>query len=57
MGVGGKPHPDYDMAAWVLGHFSPEEAKVMDEVAKRAADAVEMVIRDGFDKAQNQFSK
>jgi PTH1 family peptidyl-tRNA hydrolase len=57
MGVGGKPHPDYDMAAWVLGHFSPDDAKVMDEAAKRAADAVEMVIRDGFDKAQNQFSK
>jgi PTH1 family peptidyl-tRNA hydrolase len=57
MGVGGKPHPDYDMADWVLGHFSPEDAKVMDEAAKRAADAVEMVIRDGFDKAQNQYSK
>lgn len=57
MGVGGKPHPDYDMADWVLGHFSPEDAKVMDEAAERCADAIEMLLRDGFDKAQNQFSK
>lgn len=57
MGVGNKPHPDYDMADWVLGHFSQEDAKVMDEAAERCADAVESVLKDGFDKAQNQFSK
>lgn len=57
MGVGGKPHPDYDMADWVLGHFTPEEAKAMDEAAERCAEAVECVLRDGFDRAQNRFSK
>ena len=57
MGVGGKPHPDYDMADWVLGRFSPEDAKIMDEAAQRCADAVESVLQDGFDKAQNKFSK
>lgn len=57
MGVGQKPHPDYDLAAWVLGHFSPEDGKKMDEAAQRAADAVELILSQGFDKAQNQFSK
>lgn len=28
--------PDYDLANWVLGHFSPEDAKIMDETADRA---------------------
>lgn len=57
MGVGAKPHPDYDLAAWVLGKFSPEDAKLMDDAAVRAIDAAEMILRDGFDKAQNKFSK
>lgn len=57
MGVGSKPHPDYDMAAWVLGHFSPEDSKLLDDSASRAADAVEMILSQGFEKAQNQFSK
>lgn len=57
MGVGGKPHPDYDMADWVLGHFSPEEAKVMDDAAQRCAECIELLLREGFDKAQNQYSK
>lgn len=57
MGVGAKPHPDYDLAAWVLGKFSPEDSKLMDDAAQRAVDAAEMILRDGFDKAQNKFSK
>ncbi|MCD8050439.1 MAG: aminoacyl-tRNA hydrolase [Clostridiales bacterium] len=57
MGVGQKPHPDYDLAAWVLGKFSPEDAKLMDAAAQRAAEAVEMVLEQGFEKAQNRYSK
>ena len=40
VGVGQKPHPDYDLADWVLGKFQGEDKKVMDEAVKRAADAV-----------------
>lgn len=57
MGVGAKPHPDYDLAAWVLGKFPAEDAKLMDDAAVRAVNAAEMILKDGFDKAQNQFSK
>jgi PTH1 family peptidyl-tRNA hydrolase len=57
MGVGKKPHPDYDLAAWVLGRFSPEDSKLMDEAAQRAVDAIEVILSQGFDKASNQFSK
>lgn len=57
MGVGKKPHPDYDLADWVLGRFTPDEAKQMDEAAHRAADAIEVLLAEGFDRASNRFSK
>ena len=56
VGVGGKPHPDYDMADWVLGRLQGEDKKVMDEAVKRAAAAVECFLRDGPQKAMNQFN-
>ena len=56
VGVGGKPHPDYDMADWVLGKLQGEDKKVMDEAVKRAADAVECLLKDGPDKAMNRFN-
>ena len=56
VGVGGKPHPDYDMADWVLGKLQGEDKKVMDEAVKRAAGAVECYLRDGPQKAMNRFN-
>ena len=55
-GVGKKPHPDYDMADWVLGKFVGEDKKTIDAAVKRAADAVECIIADGCDKAMNKFN-
>ena len=56
VGVGGKPHPDYDLADWVLGKLQGEDKKVMDETVRRAADAVECFLKDGPQKAMNQFN-
>lgn len=56
VGVGGKPHPDYDMADWVLGKFQGEDKKVMEEAVQRAADAVECFLREGAQKAMNRFN-
>lgn len=56
VGVGGKPHPDYDMADWVLSKIQGEDKKVMDESIQRAADAVECLLRDGPQKAMNRFN-
>ena len=56
VGVGGKPHPDYDMADWVLGKLQGEDKKVMDEAVKRAACAVECFLREGPQKAMNRFN-
>ena len=56
IGVGEKPHPDYDMADWVLSRFTGEDLKTITEAVKRAADAVECVVKDGPDKAMNRFN-
>ena len=56
VGVGGKPHPDYDMADWVLGKLSGEDKKAVDAAVERAADAVERYIQDGPDKAMSLFN-
>ena len=56
VGVGGKPHPDYDMADWVLGKLQGEDKKVFDEAVKKAADAIECLLKEGADKAMNKFN-
>ncbi len=56
VGVGGKPHPDYDMADWVLGRLQGGDRNIIDEAVKRAADAVECYLRDGPQKAMNKFN-
>ena len=56
VGVGGKPHPDHDMADWVLSKLRGEDLKVMEEAVGRAADAVECYLRDGPQKAMNRFN-
>ena len=56
IGVGEKPHPDYDMADWVLSKFTGEDLKTITEAVKRAADAAACVVKDGPDKAMNRFN-
>lgn len=41
----------------IMGRFSSEERKVVDEAIRRAADAVEMILQDGVDAAMNQYNR
>ena len=56
MGVGEKPK-GYDLADYVLGHFSKEEREIMDESAGRAAKAIEVMLTEGADAAMNLYNK
>lgn len=55
MGVGEKPQ-NYDLADYVLGHFTDQERKIMDEAAGRAAEAIRAIILRGADAAMNEFN-
>ncbi len=57
LGIGDKPHPDYDLAAWVLSKFTPAEAKLMAEAAKRAAEAALLIVDGQIEKAMNLYSR
>ena len=56
LGVGAPPHPDYDMADWVLAAFKGQDAADMEAVAEKAANAVACYITEGADKAMNKFN-
>ena len=56
LGVGAPPHPDYDMADWVLSVFRNQDAEEMEKAAQRAAEAVECYIEKGPDKAMNLYN-
>ena len=56
VGVGEKPHPDYDLADWVLGKFVGEDKKAIDAAVKRAADAVECILAEGIDRGMGKFN-
>lgn len=57
VGVGNKPHPDYDMADWVLGRPQGEDRKAMDEAEKRAAQAIEVILKNGLDRAMEKYNR
>ncbi len=56
LGVGEKPHPDYDMVSWVLGKFPPKDQPLMDAAVKQAADAAACLLAEGVDSAMNKFN-
>lgn len=57
IGVGAKPHPDYDMKDWVLGHIPKEQQADFKTACENAAKAVEEIIARGIDSAMNKYSK
>ncbi len=56
IGVGAKPHPDYDLADWVLSNFTQEEEKLLGPAVERGAEAALEIIRSGVPSAANRFN-
>ncbi len=54
VGVGEKPHPEMDMADWVLGRFSKEDK--VEEVLSQVADAVALYLTQGSDQAMAKYN-
>lgn len=57
IGVGQKPHPDYDLAAWVLSRFTKEELAPLTAAVKNAAEAALLIADNEMEKAMNMYSK
>ena len=56
IGVGAKPNPDYDLAAWVLGAFPPAEEKAVSAALDAAGDAALTILDKGVPEAANRFN-
>lgn len=56
MGVGAKPHPDYNLADWVLGHFKKEQAEVLETAMDNAVTCIELMVGDKMNEAMNKFN-
>jgi len=56
IGVGGKAHPEQDLADHVLSAFSANEEKALAFSLKNAADAALSVIDHGVPEAANRFN-
>ena len=56
LGVGEKPHPDYELADWVLSNFKKDEISALREAAEKACGAVELMVQGETDKAMSNFN-
>ena len=56
IGVGAKPHPDFDLAAWVLSTFSASEEKALAVSLENGAKAALTLMTQGVSEAANKFN-
>ena len=56
VGVGEKPK-EYELADYVLGHFSKEDREKVEDAIKCAADAIRLMVQDQTDAAMNSYNK
>ncbi len=50
------PHGDDKIEKFILGKFKDDELKILKKVAKTATEAIEMIVREGKDKAMSVFN-
>ncbi|MBD5115213.1 MAG: aminoacyl-tRNA hydrolase [Ruminococcaceae bacterium] len=57
IGVGQKPHPDYDLAEWVLSRFTKAEGEKLEPALKNAARAAELIVDGKINDAMNLYNR
>lgn len=51
IGIGAKPHPDFDLVDWVLGNFSSEDMSKLNENFSKLYDGLAMMISGDTESA------
>ena len=57
VGEGAKPHPDYDLADWVLSRPAGEDAAAIAAAVTRAAQAIPVILAQGVERAQSRVNR
>lgn len=56
LGVGTKPHPDYDLADWVLANFPKKDIPAVRNAIDDACSALEYIVNGDIDSAMSKFN-
>ena len=56
VGIGQKPHPDYDLADWVLSAFTAEDQEKLRAAAETVSEALALMVKDQTDLAMNRYN-
>ena len=56
IGVGKKPNPEYDLVDWVLGKFSADDRKLVEECFEKAYGAIELIVKGEIEKAMCAYN-
>lgn len=56
LGVGNKPHADFDLADYVLSNFSKDEIEPMKQAMEKACKALDYLTEGKIDEAMSKFS-
>ncbi|MCL2752361.1 MAG: aminoacyl-tRNA hydrolase, partial [Firmicutes bacterium] len=56
IGVGEKPHPDADLASWVLSGFKPDDVPRMKQAFENACAAAALMVEGKIDTAMNLYN-
>ena len=54
VGVGAKPHPDYNLADWVLSNFKKDEMEELKKAITKATEVLPFMLDGEIDKAMNK---
>ena len=57
LGVGEKPHPDYDMVEWVLGKFPKEDFEALSKTVESVPSAIASLIQEDVATAMNKYNR
>lgn len=56
IGVGQKPHPEYNLADWVLSKFPDSDKENLSAALEKATKATKEIITKGIDSAMNKYN-
>lgn len=54
IGIGAKPNPEYDLAAWVLSKFSKDDMEQLKKAICKATEVLPYILDGDIDKAMNE---
>lgn len=56
IGIGKKPHPEYDLKDWVLSRFTDKDKTILKDTLPKIVNAVGLMVNDDIDKAMNMYN-